>query len=204
MVEQRLHHVPDPTAVLHTGAGRAEGLSAGCEALVAGGRGRVVVSMGSADRRGVRRSPGVVSGRSLMMGLGGDRLDDEPQAALLEMLLRVGLQCFSSTRRQRMLGAACVGGSQDGLTCLASSSCYSSPLHHVHLPANHPHPPRHSPPYRILGRLIIPPHQAFINRLPALQDLSAHHASSDRSVPEGGSGTGEAFREGIERERESL
>jgi hypothetical protein len=37
-----------------------------------------------------------------------------------------------------------------------------------------------------------------VNRLPALQDLSAHHASSDHSVPEGGAGSGEAFRDGME------
>lgn len=48
--------------------------------------------------------------------------------------------------------------------------------------------------------------KAFVGRLPSLQDLSAHHASSDHSVPEGGPGTGEAFREGMEgeeRERKS-
>ena len=48
-------------------------------------------------------------------------------------------------------------------------------------------------------------YQAFIGRLPPLQDLSAHHASTDKSVPETGHGTGESFREGMEgdeRQRE--
>jgi hypothetical protein len=40
--------------------------------------------------------------------------------------------------------------------------------------------------------------KAFVGRLPPLQDLSAHHASSDHSVPESGAGTGENFREGME------
>lgn len=40
--------------------------------------------------------------------------------------------------------------------------------------------------------------QAFVNRLPPLQDLSAHHASADQSMPESGAGTGEAFKEGME------
>lgn len=45
-----------------------------------------------------------------------------------------------------------------------------------------------------------------MNRLPALQDLSAHHASSDHSVSEGGAGSGESFKDGMEgneRERQS-
>ncbi|KAK1921635.1 hypothetical protein DB88DRAFT_498687 [Papiliotrema laurentii] len=46
--------------------------------------------------------------------------------------------------------------------------------------------------------------KAFTGRLPSLQDLSAHHASSDRSIPEGGAGTGEAFREGMEGEEREL
>ena len=49
---------------------------------------------------------------------------------------------------------------------------------------------------RDVGNMLIV--QAFVGRLPSLQDLSAHHASSDHSVPEGGVGTGEAFREGME------
>lgn len=40
--------------------------------------------------------------------------------------------------------------------------------------------------------------QAFTNRLAPLQDLSAHHASSDRSLSEGGSGSGEGFMDGME------
>lgn len=40
--------------------------------------------------------------------------------------------------------------------------------------------------------------KAFVQRLPPLQDLSAHHASSDHSMSESGAGTGENFREGME------
>lgn len=40
--------------------------------------------------------------------------------------------------------------------------------------------------------------QAFTSRLAPLQDLSAHHASSDRSMSEGGSGSGEGFMDGME------
>ncbi|GFZ47796.1 DNA replication complex GINS protein PSF3 [Saitozyma sp. JCM 24511] len=46
--------------------------------------------------------------------------------------------------------------------------------------------------------------RAFIGRLPALQDLSAHHASSDHSIPESGAGTGEAFRDGMEGDEREL
>ncbi|EIW71207.1 hypothetical protein TREMEDRAFT_60140 [Tremella mesenterica DSM 1558] len=46
--------------------------------------------------------------------------------------------------------------------------------------------------------------KAFINRLPPLQDLAAHHASTDASVPESGHGTGEAFREGMEGDEREL
>ena len=42
--------------------------------------------------------------------------------------------------------------------------------------------------------------KAFIGRLPSLQDLSAHHASSDHSMSESGAGTGEAFKDGMEAE----
>ncbi|CAD6584506.1 MAG: DNA replication protein [Tremellales sp. Tagirdzhanova-0007] len=45
--------------------------------------------------------------------------------------------------------------------------------------------------------------KAFVNRLPALQDLSAHHASSDHSV-EGGSGSGESFKDGMEGDEREL
>jgi hypothetical protein len=50
-------------------------------------------------------------------------------------------------------------------------------------------------------------HQAFVNRLPPLQDLSAHHATSENAMSHGSAGSGEAFREGMEgdeREREHL
>jgi len=40
--------------------------------------------------------------------------------------------------------------------------------------------------------------QAFVDRLPSLQDLAAHHASADHSIPEQGAGSGEAFRDGME------
>jgi len=46
--------------------------------------------------------------------------------------------------------------------------------------------------------------RAFVNRLPPLQDLSAHHASSDHSVPEAGAGSGEALREGMEGDEREL
>ncbi|KLT40915.1 GINS complex, Psf3 component [Cutaneotrichosporon oleaginosum] len=47
--------------------------------------------------------------------------------------------------------------------------------------------------------------EAFISRLPALQNLSAHHASMDHSsIPEGTAGTGEAFREGMEADEREL
>lgn len=49
--------------------------------------------------------------------------------------------------------------------------------------------------------------QAFVNRLPPLQDLSAHHATSENAMSHGSAGSGEAFREGMEgdeREREHL
>ncbi|KAL7420050.1 DNA replication protein [Cryptotrichosporon argae] len=46
--------------------------------------------------------------------------------------------------------------------------------------------------------------EAFSNRLPPLQDLAAHHASSDHSIPEGGAGTGEAFKEGMEGDEREL
>lgn len=45
---------------------------------------------------------------------------------------------------------------------------------------------------------------AFVHRLPPLQDLAAHHASSEGSM-EHGAGTGESFQSGMEadeRERE--
>ncbi|KAL1411504.1 DNA replication protein [Vanrija albida] len=52
----------------------------------------------------------------------------------------------------------------------------------------------------LLGTLL----RAFIKRLPALQDLAAHHASADVSVPESGPGTGEAFREGMDADEREL
>lgn len=50
--------------------------------------------------------------------------------------------------------------------------------------------------------------KALVNRLPGLQDLAAHGASSDQSVADqsGGSGGGDGFKEGMEgdeRERTS-
>lgn len=47
--------------------------------------------------------------------------------------------------------------------------------------------------------------KAFAERLPALQDLSAHHASSDHSISESSATAGETFKDGMEgdeRERE--
>lgn len=41
-------------------------------------------------------------------------------------------------------------------------------------------------------------HQAFVERLPNLQDLAAHSASADHSMSENGAGSGEAFRDGME------
>jgi len=37
-----------------------------------------------------------------------------------------------------------------------------------------------------------------VNRLPALQDLSAHQASADHTLPENSTSTGEVFRDGME------
>ncbi|BEJ15588.1 hypothetical protein CspHIS471_0501930 [Cutaneotrichosporon sp. HIS471] len=47
--------------------------------------------------------------------------------------------------------------------------------------------------------------KAFTDRLPALEDLAAHHASMDiSSIPEGTAGTGEVFREGMEADEREL
>ncbi|WWC67982.1 DNA replication complex GINS protein PSF3 [Kwoniella pini CBS 10737] len=46
--------------------------------------------------------------------------------------------------------------------------------------------------------------KAFTNRLPALQDLSAHHASADHTLPEGSTSTGELFRDGMEGDEREL
>ncbi|ORX33936.1 hypothetical protein BD324DRAFT_637744 [Kockovaella imperatae] len=45
---------------------------------------------------------------------------------------------------------------------------------------------------------------AFLARLPPLQDLSAHIASADHSIPEGDAGSGESFREGMEGDERDL
>ncbi|WVF69769.1 DNA replication complex GINS protein PSF3 [Kwoniella sp. CBS 6097] len=46
--------------------------------------------------------------------------------------------------------------------------------------------------------------KAFTNRLPALQDLSAHHASADHTLPETSTSTGEVFRDGMEGDEREL
>ncbi|KAK4684963.1 GINS complex subunit 3, partial [Tremellales sp. Uapishka_1] len=46
--------------------------------------------------------------------------------------------------------------------------------------------------------------RTFANRLPSLQDLSAHHASSDHSGSEAGASSGETFKEGMEGEEREL
>lgn len=88
---------------------------------------------------------------------GESRLDDQPQADLLAMLLRVRPPHTHSFVRQSLEDQS-----------------------------------REARRAELL--------QALVGRLPALQDLAAHHAASDRSANESSSGTitGEAFREGME------
>ncbi|WVQ83283.1 hypothetical protein IAT38_005422 [Cryptococcus sp. DSM 104549] len=45
--------------------------------------------------------------------------------------------------------------------------------------------------------------KAFVGRLPTLQDLAAHHASADHTLPEASS-KGDAFREGMEGDEREL
>ncbi|WVR04660.1 DNA replication complex GINS protein PSF3 [Kwoniella sp. DSM 27419] len=52
----------------------------------------------------------------------------------------------------------------------------------------------------LLGTLL----KAFTGRLPALQDLSAHSASADHTMPEMGTSTGEVFKDGMEGEEREL
>ncbi|ORY30340.1 hypothetical protein BCR39DRAFT_529262 [Naematelia encephala] len=56
------------------------------------------------------------------------------------------------------------------------------------------------PQSELLGMLL----RAFVGRLPNLQDLAAHHAGADHSAPEGGAGSGEAFKEGMEGDEREL
>lgn len=145
-----------------------------------------------------RASPGEVQ-IGTHLHADGIRLDDEPQAELLNMLLRVSRRPHTP----QSLSTAQHGTSYH--TTLHLTNLNTTPHHATpHLAAPLPSPFRLSTQHARPTGLTDPP-QAFVGRLPALQDLSAHHASSDHSIPESGAGTGEAFRDGMEgdeRERE--